>query len=195
MTTDAPRRRSVWRHLGAGAGGAALLLLTAAAIWVVGLPWVTGSTPLTVLSRSMEPALTVGTLAVVRPVEASEVRIGDVITFRTAEQQLITHRVVAVTMSTAGGTTFRTKGDANGTIDEAPVVADQLRGKLWYSVPLAGHLNSAVGEHRSWLVVAFAAALFGYAGWMLVGGLVQDRRRRKGAEPPAHSGKSPQPRP
>lgn len=178
-TKQPPLERSVLRYIGGGIGGAFLLLLVAAAMWVVGLPWATGSTPLTVLSRSMEPTLTVGTLVVVQPVEPSEVRIGDVITFRTAEQQLITHRVVAVTMSTTGGTTFRTRGDANGSIDEEPVTAAQVRGRVWYSIPFVGHLNSAIGENRSWLVVVLAAGLFGYAGWLVVGGFVRDRRRER----------------
>ena len=140
-------------------------------------------------SRS-EPSLPPGTLVVVGPVEPADVRVGDVVTYqiRSGEPEVITHRVIAVTSASDGSYTFTTKGD-NNAVEDPPVVADQLKGRLWYSIPLVGWVNAAVnGDSRSWIVPGIAVALFGYAAFMIVSGVIVSMRRRRAtdtAEPPA----------
>src|SRR5215208_2078147 len=74
---------------------------------------VAGYKPVAVYSGSMRPTLGVGSLAVDRVVDASTVRVGDVITFNDpyVKGRLVTHRVVQV-VETKRGLAYRTKGDA-----------------------------------------------------------------------------------
>lgn len=147
-------------------------LALAAALVVV--PKALGAVPLTVLTGSMRPALSPGDVVVVRPVEATDVRVGDVITFqpRSGDPALVTHRVVGLQWGAGDAPTFVTRGDANDAADD-PVVADQVKGRVAYSVPWVGHLTNA-----SWgttAVTVAGAALLVYA----VGALVLPARRRR----------------
>ncbi len=120
----------------------ALLLGTVvlAGVALIGVPKATGSHPLTVLSGSMEPTYDPGDVVVVRPTDADDLQIGDVVTFQpeSGNPDLTTHRVVAVVL-TDQGRAYTTQGDANDAVDPAPVMPAQVRGTVWYSVPLVGH--------------------------------------------------------
>ncbi|GAA1699713.1 hypothetical protein GCM10009808_16640 [Microbacterium sediminicola] len=178
---DGKREKGIWSYLGMGISAGLLLLAIAVAALVVVVPAVTNSVSLTVLTNSMEPTYPPGTLLVVTPTDPQDIRIGDVITYQLVpgEATYVTHRVVAVTQSTNGDVSFTTKGDNNGTIDEDPVIADQVMGRVWYSLPWLGWINNAVaGLGRSWLIVGAAVALFAYAGWMFTSGYVKKRRER-----------------
>lgn len=126
-----------------------LVLLLAALVIVV--PKVVGGVPLTILSGSMEPNLPIGTLAVVKPVEPADVRIGDIVTYlpNPDDPTAISHRVIAIDNHQDGTRTFTVQGDANDAPDD-PVAERQVRAKVWYAVPWLGYVNSAVnGEHRT----------------------------------------------
>lgn len=166
--------RSPWRRAASIALSVLVVVVLALAVAVVAVPKALGAVPLTVLSGSMEPVLSPGDVVVVRPVPADDLRIGDVVTFQPVSEDpsLVTHRVVGI--GTTGGAvgSFTTRGDANGADDE-PIVADQVVGRVAYSVPLVGHLTNA-----SWgptAVTTAAAALIGYGLLMLV---LPDRTRR-----------------
>lgn len=181
----ARRERGLLHALGLGLSVGLLLLVAALAVVLVIVPKATGSTPLTVLTSSMEPSLPPGTLLVVRPTSTEDIRVGDVVTYQieSGRPEVISHRVIEIVSSTDGTTSFVTKGDNNDAADEAAVLPVQVRGTLWYSVPWLGFVNQAVnGQARAWIVPLLAVALFGYAGYMIATGLVQrraDRRRER----------------
>ncbi|WP_167305850.1 signal peptidase I [Nocardioides euryhalodurans] len=157
--------------IGVVTAGAALILV----------PKATGARPLTVLSGSMEPTYDIGSVVVVRPVDTDELAIGDVITFQPVsdDPRLTTHRIDGFAFG-AEGKQFVTKGDNNDTVDLEPVSADQVRGEVWYSVPLVGYVS--VWLAGGWVRTAinlFAVALLLYGGVLLAGGLVERRRREK----------------
>ncbi len=166
-----------------------MVVVVAGAALILGVlvPRLAGATPYTVMTRSMEPALGVGTLVVVRPVEAAAVATGDVITYqlRSGEPAVVTHRVVGLGTTAGGERLFVTRGDANEVADPRPVRAVQVRGAVWYAVPGLGHVSSlASGQQRQVWGTVVAAGLLGYAG-LLVVREVQARRagtaRREGA--------------
>ena len=101
---------------------------------------VAGYKPAAVYSGSMRPTLAVGSLAVDRVVDASDVRRGDVITFTDpyTQDRLVTHRVVQI-MRTKDGLAYRTKGDANTARDPWTVRLDGQVGRVAFSVPFAGY--------------------------------------------------------
>ena len=165
-----------------------VLLLTMLALLVatIAVPKVTGSTPYTVLTGSMRPGMPPGSLVVTRPVQAAQLKVGDAITYqmRSGEPEVVTHRITAVSRTLGGETLFTTQGDANPVPDEKPVKAGQIRGAVWYSIPLLGYVNSwLTGEQHIWAVGMAAALLLGYAVFMCSAAVVETRRSKQKAAP------------
>lgn len=156
-------------------------LVVALAALLVVVPKATGSTPLTVLTSSMEPTFPPGTLLVVRPVDTDLVEPGDVLTYQieSGEAAVVTHRVVQVVSSSDGMRSFVLRGDANGSVDADPVMPVQVKGAVWYSLPLVGWVAQAVdGEGRGWVATAVGAALCLYSVVALAVGVRRRRRAR-----------------
>ncbi|MEY9851948.1 signal peptidase [Leifsonia sp. EB41] len=173
---------------GLSVGLLGLVLFVAAVVIVI--PRAAGATPVTVLTSSMEPTLPPGTLVVVKPKAVHDIHVGDVMTYqiRSGDPAVISHRVIAITTSTTNGMTFTTKGDNNAEADP-PVVPAQVRGVVWYSVPLIGYVNSALDQsQRSWVLPAVGVLLILYAAWMFLRGTASSVRRRS---PRAADGEEP----
>jgi signal peptidase I len=77
---------------------------------------------------SMQPLIRDGDVLLVRPVDASTVRVGDVVLFQTALGRVVVHRVIRVRV-TGTGRWFTVQGDAVLRPDgEIPEV--QVRGRV-----------------------------------------------------------------
>jgi signal peptidase len=122
---------------------------------------VAGYKPVAVYSGSMQPTLAVGSLAVDRPVSASKVRVGDVITFSDpyVKGRLVTHRVVEI-LTTPHGLAYRTKGDANATRDPWTIRLTGQVGRVSFNVPLAGYVLVYAHTREVRGALIFLAALF-----------------------------------
>lgn len=97
----------------------ALLAIALVTLAVVGLGPHTGRyRTLTVLSGSMRPTIPPGSVVVVTPLPPSDIRPGDVITYRIPvdDRRVISHRVVEVVES-GDHPVVRTRGDANAAPD------------------------------------------------------------------------------
>ncbi len=92
----------------------------------------------------MQPLLDEGDMIFVKPIGTNEVETGDVITFWTQEEVLVTHRVVAIVQEEDGGVGYKTKGDANDIEDHELVAGEQLVGKLVWDIPKGGHVAKFV---------------------------------------------------
>jgi len=175
------------RLAGTVLSAAALALAVGIALATIVIPKVMGAAPYTVLTGSMRPTMDPGALAIVRPVEAADISIGDVITYQLApgEPEVVTHRVVGINAASGGERTFVTQGDANLRPDSEAVVPAQIRGEVAYSVPLMGHANSALNsDTRSTALVMGAVALIGYGVWQVGSEVVMRRRRTAAAAVP-----------
>ncbi|MEN2736341.1 signal peptidase I [Microbacterium sp. X-17] len=181
MSESEPRpAKSLLQYLATGLSVGLLGLVLFVAAVVIVIPRAAGATPVTVLTSSMEPTLPPGTLVVVKPKAVHDIRVGDVMTYqiRSGDPAVISHRVIAITTSTTNGMTFTTKGDNNAEADP-PVVPAQVRGVVWYSVPLIGYVNSALDQsQRSWVLPAVGVLLILYAAWMFLRGTASSVRRR-----------------
>lgn len=176
--------RSLLHYLGVALSAALLILTLAVAVAVVALPALVGGSAMTVLTQSMEPGLPPGTLVVIKPTPVDDIAVGDVMTYqiRSGESAVVTHRVISKTYA-AGEVTFITQGDNNTAPDAAPVQEVQVRGTLWYSLPLLGWANTALnGPHRPIVVAIAVGGLFSYAAAMVIGSL-RERRRQHRDEP------------
>lgn len=179
---DVTKPRGLLYYIGVGLSAGLLAFVLLLGVLVIVVPAATGSTPMTVLTSSMEPTYPPGTLIVVKPTDAGELNIGDPITYQieSGSDAVVTHRIVAVTSSSDGTRTFTTQGDNNDVADAAQVQPVQLRGKVWYSVPWIGYVNTMVnGTNRGWIVPVLATGLFLYAGYMVASGIASSARKRR----------------
>lgn len=180
--------RGVLRFVGQLVAWVVILGAIAAIAVAVVIPRVGGATPYTVLTGSMRPHYPPGTLVVSKPIDPDKLTVGDVVTYQieSGEPEVVTHRIVSVTMTGDGKREFTTQGDANPAADEKRVKPVQVRGKLWYAVPFLGRLNVLFDrkQHQKMVYVA-AGLLAAYALWMF-GGSARDglRRRKKPGEAP-----------
>ena len=115
-----------------------------------------------VLSGSMEPTFSRGTLLFVK--EGQDVQVGDIVVYQSG-QELIVHRVIAVS-----GETIMTQGDANNAADE-PFDRSRIKGKVIGWVPVLGSV-AAVLKTPVAVIMMLAAALL----------LVEGSFRRQKAE-------------
>jgi len=179
-----PPEKGLWHYLGVALSAAVLVLVAALAALVIVIPAVSGATALTVLTSSMAPDYPPGSLIVTKPTPVDDIRVGDVITYQieSGKPAVISHRVITRSISTDGDTTFVTKGDNNAVADTDPVRAVQVKGTLWYTIPLLGWVNTAVaGESRGILVPLVAGSLFAYAAWLFLSAFFGRRKRRRAA--------------
>ena len=115
-----------------------------------------------VLSGSMEPTMKTGSIAFVRPVAATDVKKGDVVTFQqpdAPEGTFITHRVERLHL-TDEGVIYTTKGDANNFADPWRLKAVGSVGLLEFDVPYVGYAVVYLGlrDVRVALFVTLCAA-------------------------------------
>lgn len=117
-----------------------------------------GLTPYCVLSGSMEPAYPVGSLIYVQDCAASDVQVGDAITFvLNADLELATHRVVAID---AERRQFTTRGDANEAPDGNPVAFENLVGRPVFAIPCLGYVSHWISNPPGmYLAIALGVAL------------------------------------
>jgi len=182
-TSKPPKKKGVLHYIGLGLSGALLVFVILLAALLIVVPKIAGATPLTILTSSMEPGFPPGTLIYVLPVEPDDVHIGDIVTYqiRSGYPDLITHRVVSISSTEGGESSFILQGDNNGAPDQ-PIKPEQIQARLWYAVPYMGFVNSTVnGENRSWIIPVIAVGLIAYAVFLVISGVVgaTGKRRRK----------------
>ncbi|MDI6822441.1 MAG: signal peptidase I [Actinomycetota bacterium] len=104
------------------------------------LPSVKGYRPLVVLGGSMEPAIKVGSIAMVKTISPSDVEIGDIITYKTPTnpRTYTTHRVIKISKR-HGNLYFKTKGDANEDPDRWTITSADVLGKVTLTIPYFGY--------------------------------------------------------
>jgi signal peptidase I len=124
-----PAMIAVWVAWGFGAG--MVLAVTA--------PLAFGLHPLTVLTGSMQPTIMPGDMVVDEPVPATQVSVGDIVTYREPHgTRTITHRVRSVSIS-EGQAHIVTKGDANHTVEKWQIPVTGKVGRVAYQVPKIGY--------------------------------------------------------
>lgn len=149
-TTGAPLR---WlRRLGTVVLWAAMALAVASFAFLAIGPHVLGYRTATMLTGSMEPGISPGDVVVSVPRPASDVAVGDVISYHipVEDHRVETHRVVEVSYADDGRPVVVTKGDANPNKD--PWTAHLADDTVWQQVAVVPHLGEVVQLMRSPLV-------------------------------------------
>lgn len=144
-----------------------LLLCVSVVVYALIKSKVTGEAPelagrhfYIVLSGSMEPAFSTGSLLAVQKVEAEDLKKGDVITFIDPADpaRIVSHRIVAV--NTAPEPTFTTRGDANNKDDPARVPEENVLGKGEFFIPHAGYILNFARTTTGLVSMVLIPALF-----------------------------------
>jgi signal peptidase len=126
---------------------ASWLLVAAATVIALGLiaisigPRFLSYQALVVRSGSMSPTIPTGSVVFYRKVNATKVKVGDVIVFDKPGQQneKVTHRVFKISNGPTGRF-FTTKGDANGAPDDWRVPAVGAGWVASFHVPTLGYI-------------------------------------------------------
>ena len=142
------------KRAGKWAGNIILGLVVCFALFAVLIPSVFSGSLAIVRSSSMEPAMRAGALAVMLPIDAADVKVGDIIAFDppwdSGSDVTVSHRVIGVLDN--GQLRFDTKGDALEGSDPYYVPGESVQGKVLFSIPYLGYAaNSALGYVRTWL--------------------------------------------
>ena len=159
-----------------------LLILAALALAAAMLvPALFGYQRYVIQSGSMSGTYDTGALIYNRHVPVTDLRLGDVITYRppaSAEVPgLVTHRIHSVTRDQAGRPVFRTKGDANEDVDQWTFVAtDPTMAKVAYGVPHLGRVFAFINSRNGRVL------LFMIPGILIAFGAVSSLWREAGEE-------------
>ncbi len=117
----------------------------------------------TVLTPSMSPTYKTGDMVFVKLQNASDIRVGDVITFNpsSSSDAYLTHRVTQKleNYEGTGVTCFRTKGDANDTEDAMLIDQSRVIGSVKFSIPKLGYIVRFV-QLRWYFVAALIILLW-----------------------------------
>lgn len=144
---------------------------------------VVGYTPYTILSGSMEPTYHVGSLIYVKKVDTSTLEAGDPITFALSEDTIATHRIVEVVPDEEDASVirFRTKGDANETVDGALVHYKNVLGKPVFTIPYLGYVADYI-QHPPGMYTAIAAGVI-LLLLVFVPDMFDDEKKKKKDDP------------
>ena len=142
-------------------GNVLLALVILAMVFFFLAPYLLGMNFFTIYGGSMMPTIPIGSVVAVKSVEASIIKIGDIITFRTGTEadKIVTHRVVEVSNG-SGAISFRTAGDSNANPDGNAVLAENVVGKVWFHMPFVGYLSSLVTTKLGFIFLIVVPGIF-----------------------------------
>ncbi|MBN6886946.1 signal peptidase I [Cytobacillus horneckiae] len=149
-----------------------------------GEPLIFGHQLKSVLSGSMEPTFQTGSIIAVSPLEGDEkknLKAGDVITFQTKDDILVTHRITDV-QNNGSHVMYETKGDNNNTADIEPVLAENVTAVYsGFTIPYAGYfIDFAQSKEGSALLLILPGVfLLFYAGVSIYQGLREIDKKTK----------------
>jgi signal peptidase I len=134
-----------------------ITLLTAKANFIPGF------NSFTVLTGSMEPLVPVGSIVYV--VNSQSYSIGDIISFDVGKIN-VTHRIVDIVRKD-NQLFYRTKGDANSSIDNELVPANKVTGEILFHFPYLGKFISFLRSVPGFLMfIVFPTLVFvGFELW------------------------------
>jgi signal peptidase len=130
-----------------------------------------GVQPMVIRSGSMEPTIGTGSMVLTRRIDASEIKVGDVVAVERPDRTTVTHRVVTVELN-GDAAELTLKGDANKDPDPFPITARHAQ-RVMGEVP-------NLGRATAWLATAQGGFAMGCAATAFVMRAV--RRRSQGRD-------------
>jgi signal peptidase len=128
------------------------------------VPAVLGYQRYAIVSGSMTGTYDRGSVVYDEVVPVSELKVGDVITYRppagSGPTGLVTHRINAITRDRDGSRIFRTKGDANEVADPWTFkLGSPRQARVRASVPYLGFAIAALSDRKLRMLIVGIPAL------------------------------------
>ena len=112
-------------------------------------------------SGSMSPTIPIGSVVLVRAHPSYSVH--DVINFKRAtDLEEVTHRIIGISQ-VSGETVYTVQGDANNAPDQKPVLASEVIGSVWFSLPYVGYIIDFARKPIGFAIIIGIPAL-----WMIL---------------------------
>ena len=124
------------------------------------VPSVFGISPLIVQSGSMEAQIHTGDVVIVKNVDTSTLKAGDIVAFKSGNV-VVTHRISEIVTTESGEKAFVTKGDANNVNDSGSVQLTDVKGKVVYhSLKMGKVVEFCTSPFGIMCVLAVAALIY-----------------------------------
>ena len=113
-----------------------------------------------IVTESMKPTIKVGDVVLVEKCKEEKLKAEDVITIRTFEGLIITHRIVEININEeTGEKEYTTKGDNNTVVDKEIITYKQIEGKKVLVIPLLGKILLALNNKAYIIIILLFAGL------------------------------------
>ncbi|ACV11488.1 peptidase S26B, signal peptidase [Halorhabdus utahensis DSM 12940] len=147
-----------WRRTGKLLG--TVLFIAVVLLFVsIAIPQIVGADQSYVVqSDSMSPTIDAGSVVYVADVTPDRLSENEIITYRRGSENPVTHRIVEV-VERDGQELYRTKGDANEGPDPTLVSADQVIGRVAFSIPYMGYVVAFAGTDLGIALLIIVPAL------------------------------------
>ena len=117
------------------------------------VPNIFGYKILQVMSGSMSGEFETGDTILIKEIkEESDLKIGDVITYRIAKNTLVTHRIVNIT-KTGESLNYTLKGDANNVEDSEKILFSSIEGIYVKKLILIGKIISFMQKSYGMVII------------------------------------------
>jgi signal peptidase len=143
-----------------------LVVFVLGLVLAINLGPVTGHQLVVIRGGSMEPAVHLGSVVEVSNVKPADLRPGDIVTLKEANDVVVTHRITRV-VNLPDGLYLETKGDANSTVDPVLVPAASVAGRVGATVPGLGYVIYLMTLPIGLLAVLCLALSLLFAVWLL----------------------------
>lgn len=115
-----------------------------------------------IMSGSMEPTIMTRDAIIIRRIEDTSLKEGDIVTYRSEDPYfygiMITHRIIGTDV-VDGETVFITKGDNNATPDRLPIKRSQIYGKVFMVIPKIGYIQYFLATSYGWIIAVVIPCL------------------------------------
>ena len=120
----------------------------------------------TVLSGSMEPVFETGSIIAIKTGgDMTRFQEGDIITFQTEEEILVTHRVMEVNNQ---GQEYVMKGDANDGADMNPALSENIVGEYsGFTIPYVGYVMNFASTREGAALLLIVPGIF-FIGYSVI---------------------------
>lgn len=169
-----PGTARLWRRR---LGTVVTVLVAICALTLVGMR-IAGFRTFTVMSGSMEPDYSVGSMIYVKPVDYKSLKEGDVISFvANNEKTVVTHRIAEIQVDENDSEVwrFKTKGDANNTADAQLVHYKNVIGTPIIKIPFIGYLAHNIQQPPGIYIALVVGTLL--LAWTFLPGTLEGRRK------------------
>lgn len=168
-----------------------LAILAAGVLALVMLvPAAAGYERYVIQTGSMTGTYDAGSIVYAKTVPTSDLRVGDVITYAPpageAPTELVTHRIASIRIAEGGKRIFRTKGDANKTVDPWTFELESSRqARAEFGLPQAGNVFLWLSDRETRMLLIGLPALLVALSVLI--GMVREARQEARDEAAAGS--------